>query len=70
MLSKRGRWITEVSIAPIERTVEEVQKLTGSLRGVPSVAFLFLGVGAEQRDSDAQQAWLVGLSAHDYRQKV
>ena len=39
----------------IERTREEVQKLTGSTRGVPSFN-PFLHPPAEQRDSDAQRA--------------
>jgi hypothetical protein len=48
----------------IERTREEVQKLTESPRRVPSAPFYSSGVGAEQRDSDAQRACLSAEDAY------
>jgi hypothetical protein len=38
-----------------ERTCEEVQKLTGSLRGVPSANFPFLWLVGEAARSDVQR---------------
>jgi hypothetical protein len=50
---------SEYHLAGVRRGAASPPGRTGSPRGIPSESSLILGVGAEQRDSDAQQTWQV-----------